>query len=99
MGELLFLHETVVSMACTIFRFLGNVILCELVQQKQETHRVYRFSIIADKQAASSSDNSRADLGGSAVAKLLSANGRYDLHMGQLKYSRSAGALYFIEHA
>ena len=52
-----------------------------------------------DKQAASSSDNSRADLGGSAVAKLLSANGRYDLHMGQLKYSRSAGALDFSEHA
>ena len=73
------------------------MILYELVQQKQETHRVYRFSIIADKQAASSSDNSRADLGGSAVAKLLSANGHYDLHM-QPKCSRSAGALNLIEH-
>ena len=65
---------------------------------KTSTHRIYRFSIIADKQTANSSDNSRAELGGSAVAKLLSANGHYDLHM-KLKYSRSAGALYFIAHA
>ena len=46
-----------------------------------------------------SSDNSRADYGGQLIAKLFSANGHYDLHMGQLKYSRSAGALDFIEHA
>ena len=64
---------------------------------KTSTHRIYRFSIIADKQTANSSDNSRAELGGSAVAKLLSTD-HYDLHM-QLKYSRSAGALYFIAHA
>ena len=45
------------------------------ITTKTETHRIYRFSIIADKQAANSSDNSRAELGGSAVAKLLLATG------------------------
>ena len=45
------------------------------ITTKTETHRIYRFSIIADKQAANSSDNNRAELGGSAVAKLLLATG------------------------
>ena len=62
---------------------------------RTSTHRIYRVSIIADKQTADSSDNSRAELGFSCSQ---TASDHYDLHM-QLKYSRSAGALYFIEHA